>query len=276
MVSVPERLQAVRYVEGRGISQRRACELLSVSRSMLCYRHRMPERDALLKQELGAVAAEQPVWGYRLAAGILRERGLAVSDKRAHRVWRNAGLSARRPKRRKLRTGERLKPLPAAANAVWCMDFAEDRIVNGRKFYSLLVKDEASAFCVALPVSASFKGADVVRILEEATGRYGKPTYLRCDNGGQFIAKAVRLWAERQGIRIAYIDPGSPWQNGAAESLVATYRREVLDAELFHSLLEAHVMSERWRRLYNERRPHSRLGYRPPITAYLPAQEAIG
>lgn len=276
MVSVPERLQAVRYAEERGVSQRRACQLLQVSRSMLGYRHRMPERDAPLKAALTAVAAEQPVWGYRLAAGVLRERGIPVSDKRAHRVWRNAGLAARTRKRRKLRTGERLKPAPQTANAVWCMDFAEDRMVNGRKFYSLLVKDEASAFCVALPVSLSFRGIDVVRVLEQAVSRYGKPAFLRCDNGGQFISKAVRLWAERKRIRIAYIDPGSPWQNGAAESLVAAYRREVLDAELFHSLLEAHVLSERWRRLYNDRRPHSRLGYRPPITAYLPAQKAIG
>lgn len=276
MVSVPERLAAVRYAEGRGVSQRRACGLLSVSRSMLGYRRRMPSRDAPLTAALQTVAAEQPVWGYRLAAGVLRERGLTVSDKRAHRVWRQAGLAARTRKRRKLRTGERLRPPPETANAVWCMDFAEDRIVNGRKFYTLLIKDEASAFCVAAPVSLSFKGTDVVRLLDAAVRRYGKPEYLRCDNGGQFISKAMRLWAERQGIRIAYIDPGSPWQNGAAESLVATYRREVLDAELFHSLLEAHVLSERWRRLYNERRPHSRLGYRPPITAYLPARQAIG
>lgn len=275
-MSVPERLNAVRYAEGRGVSQRRACTLLSVSRSMLSYRHRLPGRDAPLTAALQAVAAEQPVWGYRLAAGILRERGLAVSDKRAHRVWRNAGLCAHRRKRRKLRTGERLKPWPSAANAVWCMDFAEDRIVNGRKFYTLLIKHEASAFCIAAPVSLSFKGTDVVRVLNEATAHYGKPAYLRCDNGGQFISRAARLWAERQGIRIAYIEPGSPWQNGAAESLVATYRREVLDAELFHSLLEAHVMSNRWRRLYNEQRPHSRLDYRPPITAYLPARQAIG
>lgn len=275
-MSVPERLQAVRLASARGVPQRRACWLLSVSRSMLVYRHRMPGRDAPLKRELEAVAAEQPVWGYRLAAGVLRERGLPVSDKRAHRVWRNAGLSAHRRKRRKLSTGARLKPLPATANAVWCMDFAEDRIVNGRKFWTLLIKDEASAFCVAAPVSLSFKGADVVRVLTQATARYGRPAFLRCDNGGQFISRAVRTWAERERIRIAYIDPGSPWQNGAAESLVATFRREVLDAELFHSLLEAHVLSERWRRVYNERRPHSRLDYRPPITAYLPAQEVIG
>ena len=222
------------------------------------------------------MAAEQPVWGYRLAAAVLREQGIEVSNKRAHRLWRQAGLCAHRRKLRKVRTGERLKPAPAALNSVWCLDFVEDRIVNGRKFYALLIKDEASAFCIDAPVSLSFRATDVVRLLTQATARYGKPAYLRCDNGGQFIAKAVRRWATHQGIRIAYIDPGRPWQNGAAESLVATYRREVLDAELFHSLLEAHVLSRRWRRLYNERRPHSRLGYRPPITAYLPAQKAIG
>lgn len=156
----------------------------------------------------------------------------------------------------------RLKPQPEAANAVWCMDFAEDRIMTDRKFYTLLIKDEASAFCVAAPVSLLFKGADVVRLLDEAAARYGKLAFVRCDDGGQFISHAVRRWAERRGIRLAYIDPGSPWQNGAAESLGATSRREVPDAELFHSLLETHVLTERWRRLYNERRPHSRLGHR--------------
>jgi putative transposase len=118
VVSVPERLQALRLASARGVPQRRACWLLSVSRSMLVYRHRMPGRDTPLRRELATVAAEQPVWGYRLAAGVLRERGLAVSDKRAHRVWRNAGLCAQRRKRRKLRTGARLKPVPQTANAV--------------------------------------------------------------------------------------------------------------------------------------------------------------
>ncbi len=276
MVSVPERLTAIRYAQGRGVSQRRACHLLGVSRSMLCYRHRMPERDAPVRQALIAIAAEQPTWGYRLAAGVLRDQGRGLSDRRAHRLWRAAGLSVRRRRRRKICTGERLTPAPLAANSVWCMDFCEDRLVNGLKFYTLLIKDEASAFCIDLPVSASFKGKDVARVLERAVHRYGKPRYLRCDNGGQFISKALRTWAKNTGIDIAFIEPGSPWQNGAAESFVATYRREVLDAELFHTLLEAHVMSERWRRLYNERRPHSRLNYRPPISAYLPAQQGFG
>lgn len=118
MVNVPERLAAVRYAETRGVSQRRACRLLTVSRSMLGYRHRMPERDAPLQTALAAVAAEQPVWGYRLAAGCSRYRGIPVSDKRAHRVWRHAGLMARTHKRRKIRTGERLKPAPRSVNGV--------------------------------------------------------------------------------------------------------------------------------------------------------------
>ncbi len=165
MVSVPERLTAIRYAQGRGVSQRRACHLLGVSRSMLCYRHRMPERDAPVRQALIAIAAEQPTWGYRLAAGVLRDQGRGLSDRRAHRLWRAAGLSVRRRRRRKICTGERLTPAPLAANSVWCMDFCEDRLVNGLKFYTLLIKDEASAFCIDLPVSASFKGKDVARVL---------------------------------------------------------------------------------------------------------------
>ena len=164
--------------------------------------------------------------------------------------------------------GARLNPAPLAPNSVWCMDFAEDRLENGRRFQTLLVKDEASAYCLALPVARSFKALDVERTLDELVFRHGRPDYVRCDHGGQFIAYVVQRWATRQGVHLAHIAPGKPWQNGAAESWVATYRREVLDAELFYSVLEAQVISERWRRIYNEQRPHSRLNYRPRATAY--------
>jgi len=214
---------------------------VAVSRSMLVYRHRMPGRDAPRKRELEAVAAEQPAWGDRLAAGVLRERGLPVSDKRAHRVWRNADSPRAAVSAASFLPWRALRPCPRRRMRCGAWTSPRKGIVNGRKFWTLLIKDKASAFCVAAPVSLSFKGADAVRVLTQATARYGRPAYLRGDHGGQFIAKAVRRWAERERIRIAYIDPGNPWQNGAAESLVATFRREVLDAELFHSLLEAHV-----------------------------------
>lgn len=154
------------------------------------------------------------------------------------------------------------------------MDFAEDRLESGRRFQTLLVKDEASAFCIGSPIEPSFKGVDVERYLNAMVIEYGMPDYIRCDNGSQFIAFVVQRWAEKSGIRMAHIDPGKPWQNGAAESLVATYRREVLNAELFYSIHEAQVMTDRWRRMYNEERPHSRLNYKPPASAYNPVDKA--
>lgn len=152
------------------------------------------------------------------------------------------------------------------ASGAWT--HAEDRLENGQRFQALLVKDEATAYCLGLPVQPSFTALDVERELDALVARHGAPQFVRCDNGGQFIAFTVQRWAERRRVQMAHIEPGKPWQNGAAESLVATYRREVLDAELFHSIAEAQVISERWRRMYNEERPHSRPGYQPPATAY--------
>lgn len=275
MVGVPDRLEAVRHATERGISQRRACRLLGVSRSMVTYRHRQPEKDKALCEAIEAIAKAHSAWGYRLVAGWLRENGSGASLKRVRRLWRQEGYTAHwRKRRKKKRTGARLDPPPHAPNSVWCMDFSEDRLENGRRFQTLLVKDEATAYCLGLPVARSFKAVDVERELDRMVEQYGCPDFVRCDNGGQFIAFVVQRWAQRRGIRMAHIDPGKPWQNGAAESLVATYRREVLDAELFHTLLEAEVISERWRRMYNEQRPHSRLNYRPPATAY-PAKKVV-
>jgi len=269
MVGVSSRIRAVRHAIDCGVSQRRACQLLGVARSMLTYRHRQPEKDRALRHAIAEVAGAHPAWGYRLVAGWLREHGAVRGVKRVRRLWRLGGYTAHwRKRHKKRRTGARLNPVPHRPNSVWCMDFAEDRLENGRRFCALLVKDEASAFCVGLPVARSFKAIDVERILDELVTQYGKPEHVRCDNGGQFVAYVVQRWAARHRVHMAHIAPGKPWQNGAAESLVATYRREILDAELFHTLAEAQVISERWRRMYNEQRPHSRLSYRPPATAY--------
>jgi putative transposase len=272
---VAHRLEAVRHACKRGLSQRQACTLLQVSRSMLYYRHRMPERDAALRVRVEPVVRENPTWGYRLVAGQLCWEGEPVSDKRMLRWWQKEGYCAHwRKKRKKIHYGIQTKPEPVEANTVWAMDFAEDRLENGRAFLALLVKDEATAYGLLIRNAPSFKAKNVLEALEELLERHGRPQYIRCDNGGQFIAFVLRQWAKDKNIRIAYIQPGKPWQNGSAESFVGTYRREVLDAELFHSVIEAQVISERWLRKYNEKRPHSRLNRKPPISAY-PAKVAM-
>jgi len=270
VVTVTERVAMARHAQERGVGQRRSCHLVHVSRSMYHYRHLLPSKTASLCDRIQAVSREHPAWGYRLVHGWLREQGEGSSLGRVRRLWQKMGFSALwRRKHRKIKRGMRINPSAEIANTVWCMDFAEGRLQNGRRFMSLLVKDEATAYGLEIAVASSFKARNVEAVLDRLVDTYGKPAYARCDNGGQLTASAEQAWAQRRGVQMAYIDPGKPWQNGSAESLVGTYRREVLDAEIFLTLKDAEVLSQRWKRMYNTQRPHSRHGYRPPASVYL-------
>lgn len=268
MVSVSDRLPAIQHACSRGISQRRACEMIGVSRSMVCYKRRLPIRRAPLVAQIRSLVSEHNSWGCGLIGDVLSNRGIKVSKGRLHRIWKAERLqvSLRKP-RRKIRTGRRLNPIASGSNAVWCTDFAEDR-ADGRKAFFLLVKDEATGYCLTCSARRSWKGVDVEAELERLAQIHGYPQAIRSDNGGQYVSYAVYRWASAHGVEQAFIDPGKPWQNGAAESLVATFRRECLDAELFATLEVAQIRSARWRRIYNEERPHARSGGKPPVTAY--------
>ena len=269
MVSVSGRLAQVRYAQKRGMSCTKACEALQVSRSMRGYRQQQPVKDAQLMRRIRPIARHHPRWGHRLIKGRLALCGEAVSRKRVLRLWRRAGLQCpTRSVRRKICTGERLNPKALKPNDVWCYDFVHDALVSGDTFRGLLVKDEASGYALAIDIARSFNANDVKAILLRLFRRYGVPRFLRSDNGPEFIAHALKEWLAERGPQTAYIEPGKPWQNGASESFNATYRNEVLDAEVFYSMSEARIISGRWRRLYNQRRPRSANNYRPPNTAY--------
>ena len=184
-------------------------------------------------------------------------------------TYRQAGHAAQWRKRtRKIRRNVRIDPVAKRLHDVWCMDFAEDRLASGRKLMALVVKDEATSYGLGIDVRRTFKGIDVEEVLDKLLAQYGAPKFIRSDNGGQFIAQVVQRWAHRRGITLAYIQPGKPWQNGFAESFVGTYRREVLNAEVFHSFAEAQVISNQWLTMYNTQRPHSRHNYRPPAIVF--------
>jgi len=242
---------------------------------MLTYQHRQPAKDAQVLAVINDVIEKHPAWGVRLIHGWVRENDHPYTEGCIRRVYRQAGHAAQwRKRRRKVRTGERVRPVAEVVHDVWCMDFAEDRLMNGRKIYALVVKDEATAYGLDIRVARSFKGVDVEDVLDELVERYGAPRYIRSDNGGQFIAYVVQSWARRREINLAYIEPGKPWQNGHAESFVGTYKLEVLNAEVFASLHEAAVITRQWLHMYNTERPHSRHNYRPPATAYTPKKTA--
>jgi transposase InsO family protein len=124
--------------------------------------------------------------------------------------------------------------------------------------------DEYSRQCLAIDVARKLNSDDVLERLTDLFIGRGVPEYIRSDNGSEFTAKQVRSWLGKVGVRTLYIAPGSPWENGYLESFNGKLRGELLNVEIFDTLLEAKVLIERWRVEYNRVRPHSSLGYRPP------------
>jgi transposase InsO family protein len=149
-------------------------------------------------------------------------------------------------------------------NRVWCLDFVEDGTLSGGKLRILCVTDEFTRESLAIEMGSSFRSERVCCVLEELIARRGAPRALRMDNGPEFVALALRELCHLRGISPAYIEPGKPWQNGYAESFHSRLRDELLDGEVFQSVLEAQVRLGVWRRYWNEERLHSSLGYQTP------------
>ena len=146
------------------------------------------------------------------------------------------------------------------------------RLHDGTGIRLLTVIDEYSRECLAIQAARSIRSAEVIEVLAELMVTRGVSDHIRSDNGPEFTARAVREWLGRVGARTLYIEPGSPWENGYIESFNGKLRDELLDREVFYTLLEVRVLTERYRRTYNQVRPHSSLGYRPPAPeALLPA-----
>ena len=157
-------------------------------------------------------------------------------------------------------------------NHVWTYDFVADRTKDGRALKMLTLVDEYTRECLTIEVSRRIRSMDVLEILSEQFLIHGAPEYIRSDNGSEFTAELIRDWLARLEVQTLYIEPGSPWENGYIESFNGKFRDEFLNGEIFYTLKEAQVLIESWRREYNEYRPHSSLGYRPPAPqATLPA-----
>jgi transposase InsO family protein len=220
--------------------------------------------------ELRQVSAEEPRAGYRRATALLRRGGRKINVKRVQRIWREEGLKVPRRTRKRMRLGSSEQGTQRLAaervNHVWSYDFVFDQTGDGRRLKWLPICDEYTRELVALEVERRMEAADVIRILDAAVlERGGPPQYIRSDNGPEFLAAAVQEWVRERGFATLYIKPGSPWQNAYSESFNSRFRDEFLNLELFGSLLEAKVLGKEYRQKYNTRRPHSALGYRPPV-----------
>lgn len=260
MVGARARRQQVSYARGRGLSVRRACALLAVSRSTLGYRSRITAKDAPIKAAMHELSGQYPRFGYRRIKVFLERRGWPMSADRAYRIWSSAGLQVpkRRPRRRI--ACSRPRPVPATAeNRVWAYDFVFDACANGQQLKCLTVIDEYTRECLAIDVSGSIRSSRVIEVLAKLVSVHGAPKVLRSDNGPEFVSKAVLRWLARENIDTAFSEPGKPWQNGSNESFNGKFRDECLSMEWFRNRIDAKMVVDSWRRHYNEVRPHSSL-----------------
>ena len=219
-------------------------------------------------------------YGYRRITALLRNEGWWINHKRIERLWRQEGLKVpqRQPKRGRLwlNDGSCIRLRPHYRNHVWSYDFVHDRTRDGRGFRLLTILDEYTRECLAIDTGRSLTHDAVLHRLSDLFFRRGIPEHIRSDNGSEFTATAVRNWLKRLGVKTLYIEPGSPWENGYIESFNGKLRDELLNREVFDTLLEAKVLVGRWRREYNHIRPHSALGYRPPAPeAVLPVDGEV-
>ncbi len=261
-----------------GISERRTCRVLGQARSTQRHEPKAKDDEPILMARIVALAGEYGRYGYRRITAMLRAEGWRVNHKRVERIWRQEGLKVpmKQPKRSRLwlNDGSCVRRRAEHPNHVWSYDFVMDRTHDGRAIRMLTIVDEYTRECLAIDVARRLNSQDVLYRLGELFVHRGTPAYIRSDNGPEFTAKAVREWLARVSVQTLFIEPGSPWENGYVESFNGKLRDELLDGEIFYTLIEAQVLIEQWRREYNWKRPHSALGYRPPAPVAIEAAAA--
>jgi transposase InsO family protein len=250
------------------VSERRACTVVGQPRATQRRNPKIRDDEAALTEAIVRLAKQYGRYGYRRIRQLLVEEGWRVSVKRVYRIWRREGLKVpkKQPKRGRLwlNDGSCIRLRPERPNHVWSYDFVQDRTQDGRPIRMLTVIDEFTRRCLAIVVARRLRSDDVLQGLTDLFVAHGTPEHIRSDNGPEFVARNVRGWLGRIGVKTLYIEPGSPWENGYCESFNSKLRDELLECEQFSTLYEAQVLIERWRRHYNAIRPHSSLGYRPP------------
>jgi len=228
---------------------------------------KLPDEDDI-RTEIIDLACNHGRAGYRTITDLMRNKGRLINHKRVERIWREEGLKVPQKQIKRARIwlndGSCVRLRPTHRNHVWSYDFMEDRTVDGRKIRFLNIIDEYTRECLASIPRRSWRNNDVIEVLAQLMLLNGVPEYLRSDNGTEFTSKRIRKWLKNIGVITAYIEPGSPWENGYCESFNSRMRDEFLKGEIFGNMYETEVLTKRWVTYYNTVRPHSSLGGKPP------------
>ena len=265
MVTPGAKREAVAHArEHHGLSERRACSLVGVSRRVIRYQSTRGD-DAPLRARLRELAAQRRRFGYRRLGYLLAREGMTPNHKKLRRIYREENLRVRRRGGRKRALGTRAPMLlPDGPNQRWSLDFVSDTLTCSRRFRILCVVDDYTRECLALVADTSLSGMRVARELTRLIGLRGKPHTVVSDNGTELTSSAILRWSQERRVEWHYIAPGKPMQNGFVESFNGRLRDECLNETLFTSLAHARFVLNAWRHDYNHVRPHSKLGGKTP------------
>ena len=248
-------------------SIRRCCRVLGLRRSTYYSRkagHRPDQIDQALARVLRVTAEEHVAWGFWMIFHYLRYHGIINDNhKRVYRIWCQEGLNLRpTPKRRRIYRAYQDLLSPDGINEGWAMDFVSDWVVGPtRKQVRIInIMDEGSRRALWTEAHHSISSKKLIEVLEQTVASRGKPAYIRCDNGPEFISQQLVTWANANAIELRYIQPGKPSQNGLIERLNKTLRRECLNLTWFQSMGQLNEEIQAWSHIYNELRPHKNLG----------------
>jgi len=264
VVTPAARRDAARHiVDVLGLTERRACRLIGVSRSVARYISCRPA-DTAVRGRLRTLAETYPRYGYPTLHVLLKGEGLVRNHKRTYRLYREEGLQVRTKKRRKLQRPRVPMLVPHRSDMRWSMDFVSDQFANGRRFRVLNIVDDFSRECVGQIIDTTISGQRVAQFLDTLAITRGLPPVIVCDNGPEFTGKAMFFWSEKNVVKLHFIQPGKPTQNAFVESFNGKFRDQCLNLNWFQNPDDARRIIEDWRQHYNEVRPHRSLKGLPP------------
>ncbi len=250
-------------LEKFGLSRRKVSRYLGLARTTLGYKPRANKSEAIEKR-MTEIAARRRRWGLPRIHHQLSEEGYVRprSRSKTERIYAKLGLQLKKRRGKKLPQVVRV-PFEKAQrpNEIWSFDFVHDYAETDRKLKCLTIVDDCSKKSPGLFVSYSITAFDLTKFFDSLAKL---PSKLRCDNGPEMTSREFMSWAKRRNIEIEFIEPGKPIQNAYVESFNSRFRDECLNEELFVDLDDAKSKIERWRKLYNEKRPHSALGMKTP------------
>jgi putative transposase len=265
MVTPAARRRAAGHlIETHAISERRACRVVKLYRSVARYRTQSKRNDGELRQRMKALAQQYPRYGYLMLHQFLSQEGLVINRKRTYRIYTELGLQVRTKRRKKLKRPRIPMLVPTRPNERWSVDFMSDQLANGRRFRILNIVDDFSRKCIGQIVDTSISGQRLARFLDELGETGPLPKVIVCDNGSELTSKAMFFWSQKSGTKLHFIQPGKPMQNAFVESFNGTFRDNCLNEHWFRDLHEARQIINAWRNHYNHVRPHSSLGYVSP------------